>query len=172
MLAASALVLTAAALDSPSAARALGLLLLLLCGALSAWHWGPRRRTLPADRSSHDCKPGEIGAAGTPHHALHGLTRGSRMRMRPGCHGAGGWGCLDMGNSRRHSCLVTTPAVKRHLLSTHEHVSFMRMPLRLPVRIICMPQTVRCTITKLCPRLISELRAQTRWSRGIWCLAT
>ena len=66
MLAASALVLTAASLDAPSAARALGLLLLLLCGALSAWHWASRRLPQPGDRSSHDSKPGVTSAAGTP----------------------------------------------------------------------------------------------------------
>ena len=66
VLAASALVLTAAALDSLSAARALGLLLLLLlCGALPAWHWASRPLPPPADCSSHDSKPGMIGAAGT-----------------------------------------------------------------------------------------------------------
>ena len=65
LLAASALVLTAAALNAPTAARALGLLLVLLCGALSVWRWGARRRSLPADSSPHGNKPVVITAAGT-----------------------------------------------------------------------------------------------------------
>ena len=65
LLAATALVLTAAALDPPTAARAFGLLLLLLCGVMSVWRWGARRRSLPADHSSHGSNPGVITGAGT-----------------------------------------------------------------------------------------------------------
>ena len=65
LLAASARVLTAASLDQPTAAAALGLLLLLLCSALSAWRWGSRRRMPPAERSSHGSQPGGVTTAGT-----------------------------------------------------------------------------------------------------------
>ena len=65
LLAASALVLAAAALHPPAAAGALGLLLILLCGALSLWRWGLRRRKLPADCSPHSIEPGAVNAAGT-----------------------------------------------------------------------------------------------------------
>ena len=83
LLAASALVLTAAALDPPTAARALGLLLLLLCGAVSVWRWGARRRSLPAVHSPHGSKPGMDTAAGmTISHELTGVFRHASCDMR------------------------------------------------------------------------------------------
>ena len=69
VLAASALVLTAAALDPLMPARALGLLLLLLCGAASVWRWSSCLQTLPADRSLRGSKPDATSAAGMT--ALH-----------------------------------------------------------------------------------------------------
>ena len=79
--AASALALTAASLNPPTAARALALLLLLLCGALSVWRWGSRRRSLPADGSSHGSGPGVTNAAGTSTARLPHLTQDERMQM-------------------------------------------------------------------------------------------
>ena len=65
LLAASALMLKAASLNLPTAARALGLLLLLLCGAVSVWRWGARRRRVPLEHSPHGSTPDVTHAAGT-----------------------------------------------------------------------------------------------------------
>ena len=78
LLAASARVLKAAALDAPTAARALGVLLLLLCGAVSVWRWGARRRSLCAHRSPQGSKPGVAHGAGTIASHPH-LAQDSRM---------------------------------------------------------------------------------------------
>ena len=120
-LAASALARMAASLDPPTAVRALALLLLLLCGALSVWRWSTRRRSLPAGWSLRGSPPGATNAAGTSIAQLPCLTQGEAC--------ACGWAFMEFAGvvtlGRREAagalCFLTLCSRGRAVISANGH---------------------------------------------------